>query len=1148
MGQINKTDKNFKILINKRFTTDADSQSGRQYYQEDGADTLNLHAREVWTNPVPTDPDEATLNNIAKKYTQFTLTPDTLAGSTNTTQQAWFFQSGSDFTPGDTPNAAFQLTDFIGDKYGPNYEIQLFENNGNQIFKTNAINWIFDYKVGVLHIANPNASHQKPYKVTVYRYIGNTLSSSIDSSGLIESVGFPYSGSDNKFNTPAQAVITGSLLLSNSGHITASGNISASRFIGPLEGEATGLSGTPNVIIGNITASGHISASSFISASSLHITNDVYISGNLDLDGTFDHEGFSFVEDNVTIITGSNSFGESASINLHTFTGSVVISSSQDNVFSIVSQSSTTFKITHEGNVTANNIEATTISGELTGQFSSTMATAISNSWGGYITGSGIVSSSNFKIIHSGSLSLTGSSGHLTASGHISSSGDGHFKNLIVPGTISNISTTNITASGNISASGNLVVGGSISGSSYTIQTSSLASFTGNTLTLGDTNKIVTIAASNINANANITASGNISASGILFASASIPTHNDNIFVVVYDTGSGEFHYTGSYTSGNGSGTGTGTGFPYSGSDIVTGSNLNTPSAAVITGSLLVLGGSTFTSASGHITASGNISASGKVFGSNLIGIVSSSGQIGSLALSGSGIISSSNQVLAQLSGSGIVSSSNFRITHSGSLFLEGLDGHLTASGNISASGFISASELHITDGVFMSGSVTASNDVQILGNLDLDGTFFHEGFNFVEDNVINITGSNSFGSTASLNTHTFTGSVIISSSQNLAFKIISQSSTVFSISHDGIATANTFSGVLNGGFSTTTANKISGSWQKNQGILSGSDQLPSGVVSSSNNLFLAADLTASLDSDVGGVSNGDKFGIDTTIEALLRKMLILYLPPTFSSFNISGLTDELEVGDSVNVTGGSFGINNDSNGDSFASVTLELTNNLNSDGTSNNNLANLNISIANGTISFNQLAIRRTSPGRVSFNFDGTDTQGTTTPFNLDKHDTTDFKPPIFFGGSPLAPEGELNATPTITNEELTDVITVLEGLGSDVQTTNTNLKNVGNQICINTTSTSTFFSTNANLQALKLILGSSVANPANYTYIIYPEIYGQLTSINLAGAQPVLDSFINLGTANHTRFGIQTTYRVYKTGGQNAFSTSNFLNISNV
>jgi hypothetical protein len=41
-------------------------------------------------------------------------------------------------------------------------------------------------------------------------------------------VGFPYSGSDSLTNSPAQAVITGSLLLSGSGHITASGNISAS--------------------------------------------------------------------------------------------------------------------------------------------------------------------------------------------------------------------------------------------------------------------------------------------------------------------------------------------------------------------------------------------------------------------------------------------------------------------------------------------------------------------------------------------------------------------------------------------------------------------------------------------------------------------------------------------------------------------------------------------------------------------------------------------------------------------------------------------------------------------------------------------------------------------------------------------------------
>ncbi|KKK48729.1 hypothetical protein LCGC14_3142210, partial [marine sediment metagenome] len=38
---LNKTDKSFKILINKEFTTDPDT-GGRSYYQEYGSDTLNL--------------------------------------------------------------------------------------------------------------------------------------------------------------------------------------------------------------------------------------------------------------------------------------------------------------------------------------------------------------------------------------------------------------------------------------------------------------------------------------------------------------------------------------------------------------------------------------------------------------------------------------------------------------------------------------------------------------------------------------------------------------------------------------------------------------------------------------------------------------------------------------------------------------------------------------------------------------------------------------------------------------------------------------------------------------------------------------------------------------------------------------------------
>ena len=58
------------------------------------------------------------------------------------------------------------------------------------------------------------------------------------------------------------------------------------------------------------------------------------------------------------------------------------------------------------------------------------------------------------------------------------------------------------------------------------------------------------------NVSGNITASGDISASGLLYASASNSNGNYNQ-VVVYDTGSGRFYYTGSYNTGT---TSTGTG------------------------------------------------------------------------------------------------------------------------------------------------------------------------------------------------------------------------------------------------------------------------------------------------------------------------------------------------------------------------------------------------------------------------------------------------------------------------------------------------------------------------------------------------------------------------------------------------------------
>ena len=73
----------------------------------------------------------------------------------------------------------------------------------------------------------------------------------------------------------------------------------------------------------------------------------------------------------------------------------------------------------------------------------------------------------------------------------------------------------------------------------------------------------------------NVTASNDISASGLLFASASLPPHTDSIVAVVYDTHSGQFHYTGSY--GEGVGVTQTTGLEEFSFDSLIVSNINTP-------------------------------------------------------------------------------------------------------------------------------------------------------------------------------------------------------------------------------------------------------------------------------------------------------------------------------------------------------------------------------------------------------------------------------------------------------------------------------------------------------------------------------------------------------------------------------------------
>lgn len=145
----NSTDLSFKTLINRQ-TTDAN----KAYYEELGDLTINTAMREIWIDPLPSNPAIGITNGIVQQYTLFVLTEDTSVPA----QQA--YNDGG-------------LKNWISPKYGALYTVHLYDNANNEIFPTDASQWFFNYQTGILTFNGSTASFAKPFKITGYRYIGN---------------------------------------------------------------------------------------------------------------------------------------------------------------------------------------------------------------------------------------------------------------------------------------------------------------------------------------------------------------------------------------------------------------------------------------------------------------------------------------------------------------------------------------------------------------------------------------------------------------------------------------------------------------------------------------------------------------------------------------------------------------------------------------------------------------------------------------------------------------------------------------------------------------------------------------------------------------------------------------------------------------
>lgn len=269
----------------------------------------------------------------------------------------------------------------------------------------------------------------------------------------------------------------------------------------------------------------------------------------------------------------------------------------------------------------------------------------------------------------------------------------------------------------------------------------------------------------------------------------------------------------------------------------------------------------------------------------------------------------------------------------------------------------------------------------------------------------------------------------------------------------------------------------------------------------------LTQELTANL--TVGGVTSGETFTQGSTIEALLRDMLITYQQPTLGALTIrnggSGVsTSTRDVGASFTCDDATFTAGVDSpNGDYPQSASLSCTGadigSFSEDGPNDVQASN--------TITFSTTrTIQKTSAGSVSFSV-STDSRNS----------------------------GDTQSTPRSFSWQWRNYLAA----SSTIISSDSTLQNV-----INNDLVANAFDTN---KSWNPTCGAANNTAGNYTYVIYPASYGDLNNIIQDGATPVLTAFTKLGdfSADNSE-GISQNWRVYKSNADQAFASGTALAIS--
>tara|TARA_R110000868_G_scaffold239973_1_gene494486 strand:- start:932 stop:2890 length:1959 start_codon:yes stop_codon:yes gene_type:complete len=324
--------------------------------------------------------------------------------------------------------------------------------------------------------------------------------------------------------------------------------------------------------------------------------------------------------------------------------------------------------------------------------------------------------------------------------------------------------------------------------------------------------------------------------------------------------------------------------------------------------------------------------------------------------------------------------------------------------------------------------------------------------------------------------------------------------------SFSGSFTGNLFgtASYVSGSVFTSTNPALSASY-----ALSSSNALSSSYSITASNTILQAILLAN--QTVGGVTQGTSYAVGTSLESIVRNMLIAYIPPTLSSLSLKIIGTPIslsnrDVNNPFTVNTASFSATADNPNGNFP-YSSSFT-------SSGADVGTINYYFGNNVLgSTNNLGLGAT------YTINKATTAGTVTFRVRGKRSDT------------LA---NITDATTSVNFYFRNYL----GASSTIVSSNGTAQAVVNTAVDSLLTTSQYWT--ATCTADNDILG-------NYTYIIYPSSYGDLSSIIQNGSIQVLTAFTKLGDYTVTNaYAASINVRVYKSNADKAFASGVTLQIS--